>query len=140
VHSGVKRPATIADEIAAVRAAWADCQSTSDRDAIYPYLTAVFALMARWEREKRWEKSLLSALDLLTTPLHMKIGEAFGLIIYFTADRAKVDDQTRSKFSRVLRFAAECKPKVESLKSFIKRHGGLNACAQQFARKLGRHG
>jgi hypothetical protein len=140
VHSGPKQPATVADEIAAVRAAWVECQARRDRDAIYPYLTAVFALMARWDQEGRWQKSLLAALDLLTRPLHMKIGEAYSLIIYCTADPARVDAKTRSKWARVLRYADKVKPADESLKSFIKRQGGLNACAQKFARKLGRHG
>jgi hypothetical protein len=138
VHSGPKQPGTVADEIAAVRAAWAECQASRDRDAIYPYLTAVFALMARWDREDRWQKSLLAALDLLTTPLPMKIGEAYALTMYCTADRAKVDAKTRSKWTRVLRYADEFKPADESLKSFIKRHGGLNACAQCYARRLAR--
>jgi hypothetical protein len=130
----------VSDEIGLVRTAWGESRSRRDRDAIYPYLSAVFALMARWHREDRWQKSLHAALDQLTAPLPMKIGEAYALIIYCTADRGTVDAKTRSKWSRVLRYAAEFKPDKEPLKSFIKRHSGLNACAQQFARKLGRHG
>ena len=140
VRSVVKRLGAIAEELAAVRSAWGECQASRDRDAIYPYLTAVFGLMARWHQENRWQKSLDAALDLLTTPLQMKIGEAYALIIYCTADRGKVDAKTRSKWCRVLRYAAEFKPDQEPLKTFIKRRGGLNACAQQFTRKLGRRG
>jgi hypothetical protein len=96
--------------------------------------------MARWHHENRWQKSLHAALKRLTTPLQMKIGEAYGLLIYCTANRGRVDAKTRSKWSRVLRYAAKFKPPSESLKSFIKRRGGLNACAHQFAGKLGRRG
>ena len=50
----------------------------------------------------------------------------------------KVDDRMRSKWSRVLRYAAEFKDLAEPLADFIKRKGGLNACAARFVRRLGR--
>ena len=48
-------------------------------------------------------------------------------MILCTADRDKVDDRTRSKWSRVLRYAAEFKGLDEPLHDFIKRKGGINA-------------
>ncbi len=44
----------------------------------------------------------------------------------------------RSKWSRVLRFAAEFKNPDEPLGDFIKRKGGINECAARFGRRLGR--
>ena len=65
--------------------------------------------------------------------------EPFATIIYCTADRGKVDERTRSKWSRVLRYAAEYKDPDEPLRDFIKRKGGINKCAARFARRLGRY-
>jgi hypothetical protein len=59
-------------------------------------------------------------------------------VILCTADRGKVDDRTRSKWSRVLRYAAEFKTPDDPLRDFIKRRGGINKCAARFARRLGR--
>jgi hypothetical protein len=58
-------------------------------------------------------------------------------VICCTADRDKVDDRTRSKWSRVLRYAAEYKDLDEPLRDFIKCKGGINKCASRFARRLG---
>ena len=50
--------------------------------------------------------------------------EPFAAVILCTSDPDKVDDRTRSKWSRVLRYAAEFKDLDESLRDFIKRKGG----------------
>ena len=44
----------------------------------------------------------------------------------------------RSKWSRVLRHAAEFKSPDERLGDFIKRKGGINECAARFGRRPGR--
>jgi hypothetical protein len=62
------------------------------------------------------------------------------MVIFCTADRQKVDKRTRSKWSRVLRYAAEYKATSEPLVAFVQRKGGINKCASRFARYLGRHG
>jgi hypothetical protein len=36
-----------------VRSAWLDCQANRDRDAVYEYLNAVYALVAWWTAEGR---------------------------------------------------------------------------------------
>jgi hypothetical protein len=38
-----------------------------------------------------------------------------------------------------MRYAAEYKSDSEPLCTFIKRQGGINACAARFSRRLGRH-
>jgi len=64
--------------------------------------------------------------------------EPFAAVILCTADPDKVDYRMRSKWSRVLRYAAEFKGLEEPLSAFIKRKGGINKCASRFARHLGR--
>jgi hypothetical protein len=64
--------------------------------------------------------------------------EPHAALILCTSDPDKVDHRTRSKWSRVLRYAAECKDLDEPLRDFIKRKGGINKCAARFARRLGR--
>ena len=49
-----------------------------------------------------------------------------------------VPARTRSKWSRVLRYAADYKPSSEPLATFIQRKGGINSCASRFAQCLGR--
>jgi len=120
-----------------VRNAWEECQASRDRNAIYGYLSAVFDLVMWWAAENRavsrarWALQL-QHLDLPTTD------EPFAAIILATADRQKVDKRTRSKWSRVLRYAAEYKTNAEPLAAFVQRKGGINKCAERFTRYLGR--
>jgi hypothetical protein len=120
-----------------VRNAWDECQAHWERDAIYSYLTAVFDLVAWWAAEScalaRARKALqLQHLDLPSTD------EPFAAVIRCTSDPGKVDKRTRSKWSRVLRYAIEYKPSCEPLAAFIQRKGGINRCAARFTRCLGR--
>ena len=122
-----------------VRNAWEDCQASRDRNAIYGYLSAVFDLVMWWAAEDRavsrarWALRL-QGVDLPTTD------EPFAAIILCTADREKVDKRTRSKWSRVMRYAADCKTSAEPLAAFVRRKGGINKCAERFTRCLGRRG
>jgi hypothetical protein len=115
---------------------WETVQGSHDRGAIYGYLTAVFELAEWWAKEGKAVKRAHRALHLrghqsLRTP------EPFSAVIFCTSDLGKVDDRTRSKWSRVLRYAAEYKDLDESLRDFIQRKGGINRCAERFARSLG---
>jgi hypothetical protein len=60
--------------------------------------------------------------------------EPFAAVILCTSDPSKVDKRTRSKWSRVLRYALEYKPSGEPLDLFVKRKGGINKCAARFGR------
>jgi hypothetical protein len=60
--------------------------------------------------------------------------EPFGIVIFCTGDPKTVDGKTRSKWSRVLRYAARTKPSSQRLTDFAKSNGGLNECARKFAR------
>jgi hypothetical protein len=64
--------------------------------------------------------------------------DPFAAIIRSTTDPGKADKRTRSKWSRVMRYAATYKPNSEPLDGFIKREGDINACAARFSRRLGR--
>jgi hypothetical protein len=122
-----------------VQNAWDECQASRDRNAIYSYLTAVFDVVGWWAAEDcalaRARKALL--LQNISPSDH---DESFAAIIRCTSDPAKVDKRTRSKCSRLLRYAAEHKSTSESLAAFVQRKGGINKCAARFTRCLGRGG
>ena len=90
-----------------------------------------FNQVSQWEAEDRLEDGLYRLLDSLKAPVPLRIGEAFAVAIYCVAPH--VDQKSRSKWSRALRYAAANKPDDESIKSFIKRKGGINACASRYA-------
>jgi hypothetical protein len=114
--------------------AWARYQSTNGRDAVYFYLEAVFALVNRWQRQQCSLKNSRAALRLKPRAPQMKL-EPFGIVIFCTADPEIADPETRSKWSRVLRYARKAKPANQRLTDFIKTNGGINASARMFARK-----
>jgi len=121
-----------------VRNAWDECQAHRERDAIYSYLTAVFDLVAWWAAENRAIDRARKALQLRhIIPFDQE--EPFAAIIRCTADPAKVDKRTRSKWARALGFATYKSPS-EPLDKFMKRKGGINKCAARFTRCLGRYG
>jgi hypothetical protein len=120
-----------------VRDAWAECQANRSRDAIYGYLIAVYGLVAVWTAEERAIDRAHRALRLQRLEVSDR-EDPFGAVIRCTADPAKADKRTRSKWSRVMRYAAVYKSDSEPLEQFIKRKGGINACAARFTRCLGR--
>ena len=63
--------------------------------------------------------------------------DPFAAIIRCTADPAKADKRTRSKWSRAMRYAAVYKPDSEPLNQFVKRKGGVDECAARFTRRWG---
>jgi hypothetical protein len=119
-----------------VRNAWDECQENRERDAIYIYLTAGFDLVAWWVADNCAVERAQKALRLHNLrPSEHK--EPFAAIIRCTADPGKVDKRTRSKWSRVLRYALQYKDHSEPLVQFIKREGGINECASRFTWLLG---
>src|SRR5207302_605028 len=58
--------------------------------------------------------------------------DEYAAVILCTSDPKKVDGKMRSKWSRVLRYAAEVKPEKELLRDFIQRNGGINNYAAGF--------
>jgi hypothetical protein len=124
-----------------VRNAWEESQGCRRRDGIYVYLTAVFDLVGWWTAEKRARQRAHEALRLRNlSPFDDE--EPLAAVIRCTADPAKVDKRTRSKWSRALRYAISRKPIDEPLDQFIQRKGGINECAarltQQTSRRSGK--
>ena len=117
---------------------WEECQCSRERNAIYPYLTAVFDLVGVWEAEG-------SAQDVARRALRLRLADPnlardpFATVIFCTSDAEKVDRRTRSKWSRVLQYAAEYKFPPEPLEVFVTKRGGINECAARYAQRLGRH-
>jgi hypothetical protein len=120
-----------------VRGIWEDCQASRDRNAIYGYLTAVCDLMAWWRAERREIDRTRQALRLQRLEVSGR-EDPFAAVIRCTADPVKTDKRTRSKWSRALRYAAANKPDSEALDHFIRRKGGINACAARFSRNRGK--
>jgi bacterioferritin-associated ferredoxin len=126
--------AALRHDLERVRGIWDECQAHRDRDAIYAYLTAVYDLVAWWTAEGREIDRTHRALRLQRLAVSDR-EDPFAAIIRCTADPAKADKRT--KWSRVMRHAAAYKPDSEPLDQFIKRKGGINACAARFSRRLG---
>jgi hypothetical protein len=127
----------IKQDLLRVRNAWEECQASRKRDAIYTYLTAVFDLVAWWTAEGHARERAHKALRLRRIcPFDGE--EPFAAIIRCTADSTKVDKRTRSKWSRVLRYALRCNFNSEPLDQLVKRKGGINSCASRFTRCLER--
>ena len=92
------------------------------RDAIYGYLTAVFNLVSWWTAEDRALERAHKALRLQRIcPFDDE--EPFAAVIRCTADPAKVDKRTRSKWSRVLRYALRYKSHSEPLDAIHQAQG-----------------
>jgi hypothetical protein len=139
-----REPTTIPSSIEAMRASllrlegeWETVQACRSRDAIYGYLSAVFELVVWWEEERKAVTRAGRALHLRGYHSDRE-PEPFAAIILCTAGHRDADDRARSKWSRALRYAAEYKDLDEPLRDFVKRKGGINRCAERFARCLGR--
>jgi hypothetical protein len=129
--------AALRQDLERVRGIWEDCQASRDRNAIYAYLTAVYGLIAWWAAEGREVDRARRALRLQRLEISGR-EDPFAAVIRCTADPSKADKRTRSKWSRVMRYAAAYKSESEPLDEFMRRKGGINACASRFSRCLGR--
>jgi hypothetical protein len=129
--------AALSQDLVRVRVAWEDAQSSRSRDAIYGYLGAVYTLVTWWAAEGqdfvRAQRTVrLRGLDAVARE------DSFAALIRCTADPAKADKRTRSKWSRLMRYAVAYKSDAEPLDRFVQRKGGINTCVAQFSRRLGR--
>jgi hypothetical protein len=127
----------LSQDLVRVRVAWEEAQSSRQRDAIYGYLAAVYALVTWWAAEGqdlvRARRTIrLSGLDAVARE------DPFAAVIRCTADPAKADKRTRSKWSRLMRYAVAYKSDAEPLDRFVQRKGGINACVARFSWSMGR--
>jgi hypothetical protein len=116
--------------------AWDDFQECRKRDAVYGYLKAVFALIVDYKGPRRTKRLLERAFQFADLPFD-KNADPFAAVIRCTSERS-VDNKTISKWARALRYAAHCKRPRTPLKRFVKKMGGINACAERYAIYLGR--
>jgi hypothetical protein len=128
----------LSSELETLRAVSKRSFSSGNRMAVHRFLGALFNQVSVWEAEDRLEEGLYELLDSLKAPVPLKIGEAFAVAIYCIAPH--VDKKSRSKWARALRYAAATKPDDEPIKKFIKRKGGINACASRYAKHVRRPG
>jgi hypothetical protein len=119
-----------------VRAAWDRYQSTRERDAIYGYLKAVYSVVAQAKARSRLGRLVKNAQLIAGLPIDRK-ADPFSTLIKCTSE-GSVDLKAVSKWSRVLRYAMSAKADPKELREFIKRKGGLNACAAEYANRLRR--
>ncbi len=119
-------------ELIQARIAWRMFQSSRKRDAIYDYLRVVFGIVRRWRTEHRVKANAHQALKLAGRANRTQKVEPFAIVILCTSDPHKVDAKTRSKWSRLLRYADQFKPDGERLADFVKSQGGINQCAAQW--------
>ena len=121
--------------LADVKRAWTEYQSTRERSAVYPYLHMVFMQVDWWARNPLEKDEALRAIKRQSLKLALP-EDPFAAVIACTADPKK--EKVRSKWTRVLRYAAKYKPDKELLRDFLQRKGGINSCAARYARRLGR--
>jgi hypothetical protein len=120
-----------------VQEAWDDSQTDRRRDAIYGYLNAVYDLVDWWSAERcEVDRARQALRSRGLRPLPRE--DVYAAIIRCTADPARTDKRTRSKWSRVLRYVKMEKDEGEALTAFIKRKGGINECNTRYGRYLGR--
>jgi hypothetical protein len=141
IHPGRKseerKLADLDAELKLVTVAWTKYQANRDRNAVYGYLEAVFAVVAKWTRSGCAKSRTVQALASRGLEGSKKV-EPYAAVIACTA--TVVDRKTKSKWSRALRQTARLKDKAESLAAFIKRQGGINACAANFSELGARKG
>jgi hypothetical protein len=126
-------------DVERLRGHWEKLKETRKRDGIYDFLDAVFELVYVWKVERKDDERAERAYERFADPALPLHREPFAIMLATAASPDKIDRRTLSKWTRVLRLAAEFKAPGEPLKDFVKRKGGLNACAGEFARRLGRH-
>jgi hypothetical protein len=116
--------------------AWDDFQECRNRDAVYGYLKVVFALVLDCKGRRQTKRLLRRAFQFAGLAFDGN-ADPFAAVIRCTSERS-IDNKTISKWARALRYAAHCKRPRTKLKTFMKKMGGINACADRYTRYFGR--
>jgi hypothetical protein len=133
---GKTQKARLRRRLEKIRDAWDDFQASRARDAVYGYLGAVFATVEHYKMRRRTDRLLRHAFKFAGLPFD-KNADPFTAVIRCTCDY-EIDSKTISKWARALRCAARSKEPWMRLKAFMKKAGGVNACADLYARYFGR--
>ncbi len=121
-----------------VRDAWEEFQANRARDSVYPYLAAVAAIVEHYKARRKTQTLLRHAFKLAGLPFDEN-ADPHSAVIRCTCDRS-LDNKTISKWARALRYVAYCEVPSTQLKAFMKQAGGINPCADRYARYYGRGG
>jgi hypothetical protein len=119
-----------------IRCAWDDFQANRARDAVYGYLEAVFAIVTHYKVRRKTKKLLRHAFKFAGLPFDRNADPFTAVIRCTCADLA--ENKAISKWARALRYVARCKIPRIRLKKFMKEAGGVNACADEYAKCCGR--
>ena len=115
---------------------WNQFQTSRSRDAVYGYLEAVFAIVTHYKVRRKAKKLLRHAFKFAELPFDRN-ADPFTAVIRCTSDD-NADSKTISKWARALRYVARCKEPGTRVRAFMKEVGGVNACADRYAKYLGR--
>jgi hypothetical protein len=115
---------------------WDDFQENRDRDSVYGYLSAVFSIVKHYNGRRRTKKLMRCAYKFAGLSFD-KNADPFAVVIRCTCEH-KLDNKTISKWSRALRYVARVKKPRHPLTTFMKNGGGVNACAERYAKYFGR--
>jgi hypothetical protein len=129
-------PIRIRRRLEKVRCAWDTFQETRDRDAVYDYLEAVFAVVIHYKVRRKTKKLLRHAFKFAGLPID-KNADPFTAVIRCTSGD-DVDSKAISKWARALRYFARCKAPGTRVKTSMKRVGAVNACADGYAKQCAR--
>jgi hypothetical protein len=119
-----------------VHRAWDEFQASRVRDAVYGYLEAVFAIVIHYKVRRRINRLRRHAFEFAHLPLD-KNADPFSAVIRCTCGNA-IDNKTISKWARALRYVRYCKTAQQPLKKFMTAAGGVNACADRYAKLMRR--
>jgi hypothetical protein len=115
-----------------VRCAWGEFHPSRRRDAVYGYLEAVFGIVEHYRVRRRTNRLLRHAFEFGNLPFDTN-ADPFTAVIRCTCGNT-VDNKTTSKWSRALRYVARSKQPDIGLQAFMKEAGGVDACADGYAR------
>ena len=108
-----------------------EVQRDRSRNGIYVYLQRVFSLIKRYRNQGKLDHLIRRAQKRAGVKRNNE-AEPYAAVIRATTN-GDIDRKAISKYSRVLRFARRFRKGDQSLETFVKSHGGINACASQAA-------
>ncbi len=106
-------------------------QSGHDRMAVHRLLEKIFDYVERWNEQGNLAQPLYAMLDKIDRPIPLRVGGAYNVVIFYLVP--DLDAKLRSKWCRVLSLADKEKRRNEKFRGFVKRRGGMNACAAAYA-------
>lgn len=101
------------------------------RDAVYGYLKSVYSIVTSYRTRNRLDRLIRRACQFANLPAD-STADPFATIIRCTC-LSRLDKKTVSKMARALRYVDHRQRPVRFFVRFMKRVGGVNACAAKYA-------